>query len=89
MGAQSGVGHSAGHETERPFPSRGGSREAAAAKPNGDGSFTIRFGGRGEGFENCLPIMEGWKYAVRMYEPEQSIQDGTWTFPGPPTPRTK
>lgn len=59
------------------------------AKPNSDGSFTIRFGGCGDGVENCLPIMEGWNYAVRMYEPEESILDGTWTFPGPPTPRAK
>ncbi len=59
------------------------------AKPDSDGSYTIRFGGCGDGVENCLPIMDGWNYAVRMYEPEQSIQDGTWTFPGPPTPRAK
>jgi hypothetical protein len=59
------------------------------AKTNSDGSYTIRFGGCGDGVENCLPIMDGWNYAVRMYEPEQSIQDGTWTFPGPPTPRAK
>ncbi len=59
------------------------------AKPNTDGSYTIRFGGCGDGVENCLPIMDGWNYAVRMYEPEQSIQDGTWTFPGPPVARSK
>ena len=54
-----------------------------------NGSYTIRFGGCGNGVENCLPIVEVWNYAVRMYEPEQSIQDGSWTFPGPPTPRSK
>jgi hypothetical protein len=59
------------------------------AKPDSDGSFTIRFGGCGDGVENCLPIMDGWNYAVRMYEPEQAIQDGTWTFPGPPVARSK
>ncbi|WP_157140072.1 DUF1214 domain-containing protein [Roseibium aggregatum] len=59
------------------------------AKPNSDGSYTIRFGGCGEGVENCLPIMDGWNYAVRMYEPSEAIQDGIWTFPGPPTPRKK
>jgi len=59
------------------------------AKPNSDGSYTIRFGGCGDGVENCLPIMDGWNYAVRMYEPSKAIQDGTWTFPGPPTPRGK
>jgi hypothetical protein len=59
------------------------------AKPNSDGSYTIRFGGCGDGVENCLPIMDGWNYAVRMYEPEQSIVDGTWTFPGPPVARSQ
>ena len=59
------------------------------AKPNSDGSYTIRFGGCGNGVENCLPIMDGWNYAVRMYEPSKAIQDGTWTFPSPPTPRSK
>lgn len=59
------------------------------AKPNSDGSYTIRFGGCGNGVENCLPIMSGWNYAVRMYEPSKAIVEGTWTFPGPPKPRAK
>jgi hypothetical protein len=58
------------------------------AKPNSDGSFTIRFGGCTATTENCLPIMEGWNYAVRMYEPSKAIIDGTWTFPGPPKQRS-
>lgn len=58
------------------------------AKPNDDGSYTLRFGGCTVSIENCLPIMEGWNYAVRMYEPDQQIVDGSWTFPGPPTPRS-
>ncbi len=59
------------------------------AKPNSDGSYTIRFGGCTKSTENCLPIMEGWNYAVRMYEPSQAIVDGTWKFPGPPKPRNQ
>ena len=58
------------------------------AKPNSDGSYTVRFGGCTKTTENCLPIMDGWNYAVRMYEPSQAIIDGSWTFPGPPTPRS-
>ena len=58
------------------------------AKPNSDGSYTIRFGGCTKSTENCLPIMEGWNYAVRMYEPSPAIIDGSWTFPGPPVPRS-
>jgi hypothetical protein len=57
------------------------------AKPNSDGSYTVRFGGCTATTENCLPIMDGWNYAVRMYEPSKEIVDGTWTFPSPPTPR--
>jgi len=48
--------------------------------PNKDGSFTIHFGGDPEGV-NYLPIMEGWNYIVRLYQPRTEILDGTWTFP--------
>jgi hypothetical protein len=57
------------------------------AKPNSDGSYTLRFGGCTVATENCLPIMKGWNYAVRMYEPGKAIVDGSWKFPGPPKPR--
>jgi hypothetical protein len=56
------------------------------AKKNQDGSATIRFGGCTASTENCLPIMEGWNYLVRLYEPHKEILDGKWTFPGPPQP---
>jgi hypothetical protein len=58
------------------------------ARPNNDGSYTLRFGGCKAGSVNCLPIMDGWNYSVRMYEPSKEIVDGTWVFPGPPTPRS-
>jgi hypothetical protein len=48
--------------------------------PNQDGSFTVHFGGDPEGV-NHLPIMEGWNYIVRMYQPHKEILEGTWTFP--------
>ncbi|MGB9494010.1 MAG: DUF1214 domain-containing protein [Azonexus sp.] len=57
------------------------------AKQNSDGSYTLRFGGCTAATENCLPIMKGWNYAVRMYEPGKAIADGSWKFPGPPKPR--
>lgn len=50
------------------------------AKPNADGSVTIRFGGD-EAAPNYLPIMPGWNYVVRMYRPRKEILDGTWKFP--------
>lgn len=45
------------------------------------GTATIQFGGCEEGVPNCLPITEGWNYMVRLYRPEASILDGSWTFP--------
>jgi hypothetical protein len=50
------------------------------AKKNADGSVTIHFGA-GPDAVNNLPIMPGWNYTVRMYEPKQAILDGTWKFP--------
>jgi len=50
------------------------------AQPNDDGSITIHLGGDPDQI-NYLPITDGWNYAIRMYEPEPEILDGTWTFP--------
>jgi hypothetical protein len=30
---------------------------------------------------NCLPIMDGWNYLVRLYRPRKEVLDGTWKFP--------
>ena len=51
------------------------------AKPNADGSFTIQFGGCDNNSRNCLPIVKGWNYTVRLYRPRKEILDGTWKFP--------
>ncbi len=51
------------------------------ATPNDDGSVTVHFGGCANDRPNCLPIMDGWNYAVRLYRPRPEILDGTWTFP--------
>ena len=48
---------------------------------NDDGSMTVHLGGCGDDRVNCLPIMEGWNYTVRMYRPGAEILDGSWTFP--------
>jgi hypothetical protein len=49
-----------------------------AATKSADGSVTIQFGGCDGKVVNCLPIMPGWNYVVRLYRP---ILDGKWTFP--------
>ena len=48
---------------------------------NQDGSMTVHFGGCEDDRVNCLPIMEGWNYTVRLYQPGREILDGSWTFP--------
>jgi hypothetical protein len=50
---------------------------------NDDGSMTVHLGGCDDGRVNCLPLMEGWNYTVRLYRPGPEILDGSWTFPGP------
>ena len=50
------------------------------ATRNQDGSVTVHFGG-GDGQPNCLPIMDGWNYLIRLYRPRAEILDGTWAFP--------
>jgi hypothetical protein len=51
------------------------------AKRDADGSVTVQFGGCDRNVANCLPIMPGWNYMVRLYRPRAEILDGTWTFP--------
>ncbi len=51
------------------------------AKKNADGSVTAQFGGCDGKIPNCLPIVDGWNYTVRLYRPDQSILNGEWTFP--------
>ena len=53
------------------------------AEPNPDGSITIHFGGCEDQRVNCIPITEGWNYAVRMYSPREEILNGSWEFPKP------
>lgn len=51
------------------------------ATPNVDGTITINFGGCNDQRPNCLPIMDGWNYLVRFYQPHPEVIDGSWTFP--------
>ena len=51
------------------------------AQPDADDSVTIQFGGCHGEIPNCLPIMKGWNYTVRLFRPRPEILDGTWRFP--------
>jgi hypothetical protein len=51
------------------------------AKKDADGSVTIQFGGDPAGAANCIPIVPGWNYLVRLYRPRAEILSGAWEFP--------
>jgi hypothetical protein len=51
------------------------------AKKSADGSVEVQFGGCDGKIANCLPIMPGWNYMVRLYRPRAEILDGSWKFP--------
>ena len=54
---------------------------SVTATRNEDGSVTVHFGGCDDNRPNCLPIMDGWNYLVRLYRPRPEVLDGSWTFP--------
>jgi hypothetical protein len=51
------------------------------AKRGADGSVAVQFGGCDGSVANCLPVMNGWNYMVRLYRPREEILSGKWTFP--------
>ena len=51
------------------------------AKKDADGSVTVQFGGCDGKATNCLPIMRGWNYMVRLYRPRAEVLNGRWNFP--------
>lgn len=53
------------------------------AKKSADGAVDIQFGGCDGKVPNCLPVMKGWNYTVRLYRPRAEILNGRWTFPEP------
>ncbi|MBR0743151.1 DUF1254 domain-containing protein [Bradyrhizobium japonicum] len=53
------------------------------ATKSADGSTTVQFGGCNGKIPNCLPIMKGWNYTVRLYRPRPEILNGKWKFPEP------
>lgn len=53
------------------------------SKKGADGSADIQFGGCDGKAVNCLPIMPGWNYTVRLYRPHANVLNGKWTFPEP------
>ena len=53
------------------------------AEKGENGAIAIQFGGCDGKVPNCLPIMKGWNYTVRLYRPREDILNGSWKFPEP------
>lgn len=53
------------------------------AKKSADGAIAIQLGGCEPATQNCLPIMQGWNYTVRLYRPKAEVLSGAWKFPQP------
>ena len=51
------------------------------AQSDPDGSIVVHLGACDDDRPNCLRIMEGWNYTVRLYQPRPEVLDGSWTFP--------
>jgi hypothetical protein len=46
-----------------------------------DGSTTVKFGDCDGKMPNCIPIVQGWNYTVRLYRPRAEILSDKWKFP--------
>ena len=57
------------------------SLNSITGKKNPDGSITAQFGGCEAATPNCLPIVQGWNYMVRLYRPRAELLNGKWQFP--------
>lgn len=54
---------------------------SVTAKKDANGSVQVQFGNCAEKTPNCLPIMAGWNYLVRLYLPRAELRNGAWQFP--------
>ena len=58
------------------------SRPVSWEKPDADPeSGHDLLGGCDGKIPNCLPIVQGWNYMVRLYRPRAEILSGKWKFP--------
>jgi hypothetical protein len=64
-----------------PNPHNAYSLNNITAQKGVGGSIVVQFGGCDGRIPNCLPIVKGWNYLVRLYRPRAEILSGTWKFP--------
>jgi len=69
----------AGHYAKNPYDAY--TLNNITARKAADGSVAVQFGGCDGKIANCLPIMKGWNYMVRLYRPRPEVLSGKWTFP--------
>jgi len=55
------------------------SRAAFAQTSSASGS-AVAAAATGE-IQNCIPIVQGWDYTVRLFRPHAEILNGMWKFP--------
>jgi hypothetical protein len=48
-----------------------------------DNEIVLNLSPDGDGLTNHLYVMDGWNYALRLYKPQRSAIDKTWTPPSP------
>ncbi|MDH7797314.1 hypothetical protein QBC99_003377 [Beijerinckia sp. GAS462] len=65
----------------QPNPLNAYSINNLTATKSPSGGVTVQFGGCDGKIPNCLPIMNGWNYMVRLYRPRAEILNGKWQFP--------
>ena len=73
------VYNAAGYYEKNPYNSY--TVNSVTGKKDANGATRIQFGGCDGKIPNCIPIMKGWNYTVRLYRPRKEILDGTWKFP--------
>jgi hypothetical protein len=59
------------------------SLNSVTAKKEAGGAVNVQFGGCDGKIPNCIPVMKGWNYTVRLYRPKAEILKGKWKFPEP------
>ena len=53
------------------------------ARKENNGSVHVQFGACDGKIANCIPIMNGWNYTVRLYRPRPEVLNGSWSLPEP------
>jgi len=70
-----------GYLEANPYNSYG--LNSVTAAPDENGKVTLYLSPQQDDLTNHVYIMEGWNYVLRLYRPQVSVLDKTWT---PPTP---